>query len=93
MMPERTRTIGRLEDGVNHVALRTGRHSGHAAVLPQGVIMRFCLRRCAHFRHTCQGKEPQWMDVLLLSAVMLPTHARGHDATLQERAACTTCFR
>lgn len=42
-------------------------------LLLQGVVISFCLRRYARFRHSYQGREPQWMDVLLLSAVMLLT--------------------
>ena len=42
-------------------------------LLLQGVAVTFCLRRYTRFRHTYKGKEPQWMDVLLLSAVMLLT--------------------
>ncbi|CAN7412105.1 potassium channel family protein [Paraburkholderia hospita] len=42
-------------------------------LLLQGVVVTICLRRYVRFRHAYKGKEPPWMDVLLLSAVMLLT--------------------
>jgi len=42
-------------------------------LLMQGVVVAVCLRRYARFRYTYKGKEPLWMDMLLLSAVMLLT--------------------
>jgi hypothetical protein len=42
-------------------------------LLLQGVVVAICLRRYAHFRHAYKGKEPLWMDMLLLPAVMLLT--------------------
>lgn len=42
-------------------------------LLLQGVVVTICLRRYARFRHTYRGEEPLWMDVLLLSGVMLLT--------------------
>ncbi len=42
-------------------------------LLLQGAVVAVCLRRYARFRHSWQGSEPLWMDILLLSAVMLLT--------------------
>lgn len=42
-------------------------------LLLQGVVVSICLRRYARFRHTYKSKESLWIDVLLLSAVMMLT--------------------
>jgi hypothetical protein len=42
-------------------------------LLLQGAVVTICLRRYVRIRHTYQGKEPLWLDMFLLSAVMLLT--------------------
>lgn len=42
-------------------------------LLLQCVVVALCLRRYARFQHQWQGHEPLWMDVLLLTGVMLLT--------------------
>jgi hypothetical protein len=44
-----------------------------ACLLLQSLIVAVCLRRYARFRNDWQGREPLWVDVAMLSAVMLVT--------------------
>lgn len=42
-------------------------------LLLQCVVVAACLRRYAGFRNRWEGREPMWMDVTLLTTVMLLT--------------------
>jgi hypothetical protein len=42
-------------------------------LLLQGLVVALCLRRYARFRNNWEGSEPLWVDVIMLSAVMLTT--------------------
>ncbi len=44
-----------------------------ACLLLQGLVVAVCLRRYARFRNHWQGLEPLWVDVAMLSVVMLVT--------------------
>lgn len=42
-------------------------------LLMQCLVVALCLRRYAVFQNRWQGREPMWMDVMLLTTVMLLT--------------------
>ncbi|CAG2151059.1 hypothetical protein LMG31506_04355 [Cupriavidus yeoncheonensis] len=44
-----------------------------ACLLLQGLVVAVCLRRYARFCHHWQGREPFWVDVAILSVIMLVT--------------------
>lgn len=44
-----------------------------ACLLLQAWVVAVCLRRYARFRNDWQGREPLWLDVAMLSAIMLVT--------------------
>ncbi|WER47537.1 potassium channel family protein [Cupriavidus sp. WKF15] len=44
-----------------------------ACLLLQGLVVAVCLRRYARFRNDWKGAEPLWVDVAMLSVVMLVT--------------------
>lgn len=44
-----------------------------ACLVLQALAVAVCLRRYARFRNDWQGREPLWVDVAMLSAIMLVT--------------------
>lgn len=44
-----------------------------ACLLLQAWVVAVCLRRYARFRNDWQGREPLWLDVAMLSVIMLAT--------------------
>lgn len=44
-----------------------------ACLLLQGAVVAFCLRQYARFRRRHEGSEPLWLDIVILSLVMLLT--------------------
>ncbi|WP_137817542.1 potassium channel family protein [Pseudomonas sp. 2FG] len=40
-------------------------------LLLQAIFLAMCLRQYVRFRHARQGRDSQWLDILLLSMVML----------------------